>query len=160
MPSKEDLKNYMPEEPGEKEGVLLDRIATFKADTLEELADKLHIKDKENFLATVQRYNELAKAGKDEDFGVKPENLVSIDQPPFYGTHRQVRLTQICSGVNINADYNCLDEKDQPIPGLYAIGNLAGNFYGAADYPLSIAGLNLCNNYTQGYTVGKFIAKN
>lgn len=27
-------------------------------------------------------------------------------------------------------------------------------------YPLSIAGLNLCNNYTQGYTVGKFIAKN
>lgn len=148
----------MPEEDGEKKGVLLDRIATFKADTLEELAEKLGITDTETFLKTVERYNELCKTGEDIDFGVKKENLTPIDTPPFYGTHRHVRFTQGCSGIEVGTHNQVLDKEDNPIEGLFAIGNLGGNFYGSPDYPLSIAGINLGHNYTQGYIVGKYLA--
>ncbi len=51
----EGLKNYMPEEEGEKAGVLEGFIGTFKADTLEELAAKLEITDVDAFVATVER---------------------------------------------------------------------------------------------------------
>jgi fumarate reductase flavoprotein subunit len=51
----------------------------------------------------------------------------------------------------------CLDKDDNPIPGLYAAGNLAGNFYGSIDYPLDIFGLNLGHNYTEGYVIAKEI---
>lgn len=159
LPDKEELKNYMPEEEGEKEGVLVDRIATFKADTLEELAEKLQITDKDQFIKTVKRYNELCELGQDLDFGVDKENLTTIDTPPYYGTHRHVRFTQGCSGVEVNENNQVLDQEDTPIEGLFAIGNLAGNFYGSSDYPLSISGLNLGHNFTQGYLVGKALGK-
>ncbi|XVG95938.1 FAD-dependent oxidoreductase [Eubacteriales bacterium KG127] len=158
LPGKDELRNYMPEEDGEKKGVLLDKIATFKADTLEELAEKLGITDTETFLKTVERYNELCKTGEDIDFGVKKENLTPIDTPPFYGTHRHVRFTQGCSGIEVGTHNQVLDKEDNPIEGLFAIGNLGGNFYGSPDYPLSIAGINLGHNYTQGYIVGKYLA--
>ncbi|WP_282926590.1 hypothetical protein [Helcococcus kunzii] len=48
----------------------------------------------------------------------------------------------------------------KPIEGVYAIGNLAGNFYGSYDYPLTLSGLNLGHNYTQGYVIGKRLAQN
>ena len=77
----------------------------------------------------------------------------------FDGIHRHVRFTVGCSGVEINERLECLDKDDKPIPGLYAIGNLAGNFYGSVDYPLHIFGLNLGHNYTEGYVVAEELAK-
>ncbi len=67
-------------------------------------------------------------------------------------------MSQICSGVNINADLQVVDAEDQPIEGLYAIGNVAGGFYGGIDYPFTVPGLNLGHNYTQGYVLGKRLA--
>jgi succinate dehydrogenase/fumarate reductase flavoprotein subunit len=151
----ENLKNWMPEEKTEKKGVIESLIDTYKADTLEELASKLHIKDTDAFLKSVRKYNEIAKTGKDTEYGVPAKFLTTIDQPPYYGIRRHIRFTVGCSGVVINARQQCLDKNDQPIPGLYAIGNLAGNFYGGTDYPLDIFGLNLGHNYTGGYVVAK-----
>ena len=82
-----------------------------------------------------------------------------MEAGPFYGIHRHVRFTVGCSGVEINERLECLDKDDKPIPGLYAIGNLAGNFYGSVDYPLDIFGLNLGHNYTEGYVVAEELAK-
>ncbi len=48
--------------------------------------------------------------------------------------------------------------KSNPIEGLYAIGNCAGNFYGGVDYPLTVFGLNLGHNYTEGYIAGRKLA--
>ena len=67
----EDIKVYMPEEDGEKTGVFKDQIATFKADTLEELVAKIYPDDtaaQQTALESIQRYNQLAKDGYDEDF--------------------------------------------------------------------------------------------
>ncbi len=54
-----------------------------KADTLEELAELMEV-DKETFLATVNRYNELARNGEDVDFHKRKEILTTIEKPPFY----------------------------------------------------------------------------
>ena len=155
----ESLKNWMPEEKIEHKGVMEGLIDTWKADTLEELAKKLRIQDVPAFLETVKHYNEMAHAGKDTEFGVPADHLCPVEAGPFYGIHRHVRFTVGCSGVEINERLECLDKDDKPIPGLYAIGNLAGNFYGSVDYPLDIFGLNLGHNYTEGYVVAEELAK-
>ena len=58
MPPLEKLLPYMPEEDVERTGVIESLIDTHMCDTLEELAEKMQIKDVDNFLKTVQRYNE------------------------------------------------------------------------------------------------------
>lgn len=155
----EALKVYMPEENVERTGVFKDLVRTFKADTLEELAKKLEITDTAAFVASVKRYNELAAAGADTDFGVPAQYLKTIDTPPYYGIHRWVRISAICSGVDINENHECLTPEGIPIENLYAIGNCAGGFYGGIDYPLTVFGLSLGRCYTEGYVVGRMVAQ-
>lgn len=155
----EAIKVYMPEEDGEKSGVFKDQIATFKADTLEELAEKLGITDTAAFVESVKRYNECVAAGKDLDFGKEAKWLTAIDTPPFYGIHRHVRVSAVVSGVNVGPNMEVLAvETNEPIPGLFAIGNTAGNFYGGVDYSMYMPGLSLGRAHTQGYVTGKYVA--
>ena len=155
----EAIKVYMPEEDGEKTGVFKDQIATFKADTLEELAEKLGITDTAAFVESVKRYNECVAAGKDLDFGKEAKWLTAIDTPPFYGIHRHVRVSAVVSGVNVGPNMEVLAvETNEPIPGLFAIGNTAGNFYGGVDYSMYMPGLSLGRAHTQGYVTGKYVA--
>lgn len=154
----EALKAYMPEEEGEKAGVYEDLIATFKADTIEELGEKLGLTDVAAFAETVKRYNELVDAGVDSDMGKEAKWLKPIKQAPFYGIHRHIRLSAIVHGVNVNEEMNVLDAEGNPIEGLYAIGNCAGNFFGSPDYPMDLPGLSLGRCHTQGYVVGRALA--
>ena len=156
----EALKVYMPEEKSvdHTKGVFEGQINTFKADTLEDLAKKLQITDTAAFVASVKRWNELCATGKDTDFGLPASYLKTIDTPPYYGIHRHVRMSAICSGVDVNDELQCTTPDGTPIKGLYAIGNCAGHFYGGIDYPLTVFGLNLGRNYTQGYVTGKKVA--
>lgn len=156
----EELKKYMPDENvKDRTGVLTDRIDTHMADTLEELAEKLKIEDVEEFIKQVKRYNEFCDKGEDLEFGVDKKYLTKIDTPPYIGIHRQVRVTMAMGGVEVDGNLNCLREDGSKIEGLYAAGNLAGNFYGSVDYPLDIAGLNLGHNYTDGYFLGKMLSE-
>ena len=155
----EALKAYMPEEDGEKTGVYKDQIATFKADTLDELAKKLEIADVAAFKKSVERYNALAAKGADEDFGKPAKFLGTISEPPFYGMHRHVRISAVVSGVNVGEHLEVLAAgTNDPIPGLYAVGNTAGNFYDGIDYTMWMAGLSLGRAHTQGYVTGKYVA--
>lgn len=155
----EAIKVYMPEEDVEKVGVFEDQIGTFKADTLEELAGKLGITDTAAFVKSVERYNECVAAGKDLDFGKEGKWLTAIDTPPFYGIHRHVRVSAVVSGVNVGPNMEVLAvETGEPIPGLFAIGNTAGNFYGGVDYSMYMPGLSLGRAHTQGYVTGKYVA--
>ena len=155
----EAIKVYMPEEDVEKVGVFEDQIGTYKADTLEELAGKLGITDTAAFVKSVERYNECVAAGKDLDFGKEGKWLTAIDTPPFYGIHRHVRVSAVVSGVNVGPNMEVLAvETGEPIPGLFAIGNTAGNFYGGVDYSMYMPGLSLGRAHTQGYVTGKYVA--
>lgn len=152
----EALAMYMPEEDiAERTGVRPDLIATFKADSLDELATKLGITDTAAFKAAVERYNELCAKGADDDFGKDPKYLKPVAQAPFYGIQKHVRLSAIVSGVNVDEELRALREDGSPIEGLYVAGNTAGQFYSGVDYPLSIAGLSIGRAITFGYVAGE-----
>ncbi|NMA67879.1 MAG: FAD-binding protein, partial [Desulfitobacterium sp.] len=161
------MEKYMPEisdEEYEKKhgqprtGVFTYLIDTWRADTLEELADKLGIEDKKAFLETIQRYNELCEKGVDEDFGKDKKWMNAIKKPPFYGIRRHLRVSALCSGVYTNGHGQALNEKKEPIEGLYCVGNLGGQFYGGVDYPFHATGLSLGRCYTFGRLAGKHAA--
>ncbi|MCU8036080.1 MULTISPECIES: FAD-dependent oxidoreductase [unclassified Shewanella] len=156
--SPEELKVYMPEAPGEKKGVFPSLINTHSANTLEELAVKLEC-DPKTFVASVNRYNELCKKGKDEDFGKPRSKMVPVLKPPFYGIHRRMRISTLCSGILVNDNHQVLDADGKEIPGLFIVGNLGAGFYGGVDYPLTVFGLSLGRCYTFGYLAGKYVAK-
>lgn len=162
------MEKYMPEISDEdyaashdgtpRSGVFSHLIDTYRADTLDELCDKLGIEDKETFLASVARYNELCESGADEDFGKDAKWMNAIKTAPFYGIRRHLRVSALCSGVYTNADGQALDANKAPIEGLYCVGNLGGQFYGGADYPFHATGLSLGRSYTFGRLAGKHAA--
>ncbi len=154
----EGLKNYMPEDPSPKENVYPSQTNTYVADTLEKLAKKLEC-DPKTFVANIKRYNELCKTGKDDDFGKPADKMIPVEKAPFYGIHRRVRISTLCSGMLVNEHHQSLDADGKPIDGLYVIGNLGGGFYGGVDYPLTVFGLSLGRCYTFGYMAGKHVAK-
>lgn len=155
----DELKNWMPDVPGPRKGVFDSQVNTHVAGTLEELAKKLEIRDPAALVASVKRYNEIVASGKDTDFGKPAQFLAPVDKAPFYGIHRRVRISALCSGMVIDENHRALDAGGKPIKGLWIVGNLGGGFYGGVDYPLTVFGLSLGRCYTFGYLVGRQVAK-
>ena len=60
-------------------------------------------------------------------------------------------------GALIDAKGEVLKEGDEPIPGLYAVGNCSGGLY-AVDYPLVINGNSHGRCITFGYDLGRDLA--
>lgn len=97
-----------------------------KADTLAELADLCGI-DKESFLATVARYNADCVAGKDSEFGKKPETMRPIQKGPFYAIYGKMATDGAFGGIRVNEKMEALRPDGTVFPGLYATGdNAAG----------------------------------
>lgn len=124
----------------------------FKADTLDELAQKMGV-PAEAFKATVARYNELAEKGRDDDFGKNAEMLTPIDTAPFYAAYNPTMLLVVLGGLKINTKMQVLDSGNQVIPGLYAAGNASGGFF-ANDYPVIVPGLSHSRAWTFGRLAG------
>lgn len=127
----------------EKEGVF------FKADTIEELADKLGFtgEAKDTFLATVERYNELYDKQNDEDFGKPAYRLSAIRTAPFYGCWLGASLLCTEQGIAINDKGQALDNDNKPMPGLYVTGDMSGSFF-ANNYPCLMAGVAMGRTLT------------
>ncbi len=121
----------------------------FKADTLEELADKLGFtgEAKETFLATVARYNELYDAQEDTDFGKPAYRLSAIRTAPFYGCWLGASLLTTEQGIAINYKGQALDTNNQPMEGLYVTGDNSGSFF-ANNYPCLMAGVAMGRTLT------------
>jgi fumarate reductase flavoprotein subunit len=114
--------------------------AAITADSIEELAVKLKL-PVGKFTSTIQRYNELAYANKDLDFGKRADRLFPIDTPPYYAGNSGYSLLTVLGGLNINQDLQPLDKNWEAIPGLYLAGNTMGNRF-AGDYPTMCPGLS------------------
>ena len=127
----------------EKEGVF------FKADTIDELADKLGFtgEAKDTFLATVERYNELYDKQNDEDFGKPAYRLSAIRTAPFYGCWLGASLLCTEQGIAINDKGQALDNDNKPMPGLYVTGDMSGSFF-ANNYPCLMAGVAMGRTLT------------
>lgn len=104
------------------------------ADTLEELAAKLEVPVDE-FVATVRRYNEAARAGTPDEFG--REHLSGgfgdrqpLETAPFYAHASTAVLLATYCGLTVTPQAQVLDVFGDWIEGLYAAGEIMGGFHG------------------------------
>lgn len=93
-----------------------------KANTIEELARLLGYPEAE-LAATVKRYNELCEKGHDDDFFKQKQYLHPIKTAPFYAV-KQIggSCFNTWGGLVVDETFRVLDEKHDPIEGLYATG--------------------------------------
>jgi fumarate reductase flavoprotein subunit len=147
------------------EGFNAGRSKLYAADTLEELADYIKFKGevKQNFLDTVKRYNEFCATGRDEDFGKDKHLLNPVDEPPYYAQRLKagfmIGFFLVTVGGLLTDEYqNILNQKKDPIPGLYATGNCCGRRFGL-QYSTPIAGVSIGMAITLGREVGRIAAE-
>ena len=125
---------------------------TVKADTIEKLANKMEVPVK-TFKATIDRINQLAKIGKDLDYGKRADRLTTVDKPPFYAGIITQHILIVLGGLITNTAFQPLDADRKVIPGLYLAGNTVGNRF-AVDYPTMCQGLSHGFAWTTGRLTG------
>ncbi len=142
----EVLPNVMPCKDGEQFYNVyikpaLDSGKLMQADSLDELADKLGFEGqfKENFLKSIERYNELCDKGIDLDFGKQKKDMTPIKQGPFYGIALGSWLLATMNGVRVNTNLQAIKPDGDAIPGLYVVGNDMGGFF-SNSYPQMFGG--------------------
>ena len=128
-----------------------------KADTIEELARKLGL-PAEELKRTVDRYNDLARKGVDEDYGKESFRLTPVDKAPFYGSKNTGYVLCTMDGIQIDTHMNAIDTDGNPIPGLYVIGNDSGCYF-ANEYPNLATGMACGRTVTFGRIVGSELAR-
>ena len=97
------------------------------ADTIEELAEQMGA-DPEALKATVARYNELCRKGRDEDFGKYTRYMIPIEQGPFYAFKCFLGTDGVFGGVFVDDGCRVVNGEDA-VPGLYAAGDLTSGNY-------------------------------
>lgn len=142
----------------------------YKASTLDKLADMLGYsgETKENFLESIEHYNELCHAGEDTDFGKDQVLMTPIENGPFFGFGSakpggfggnsgtmSVSLVTL-AGIQTNGDLQVLDKEGNVIEGLYCAGNTLGGRYGL-QYTTPFAGNSIGMAVTHGRVAGKLI---
>ncbi len=128
-----------------------------KADTLEELAELMEV-PVDTFVASIERWNEMAAAGKDEDFGFPGTMMMTIDTPPYYATKEFADGLCTAGGLIVDAECRVLDKDRNPIEGLFAAGVVSGGmFYNT--YPHNLNCLSHTRNCLMGYTIGQVLGK-
>ena len=144
-------------------------------DTMEELADGMGI-DKENLLATVERWNAMCEEGVDKDWHrgegtwdrftagnasrvesgeLKNPCIAPLKEGPFYCSEIYPGMLQTAGGIEINANAQVVNVRGEVIPRLYAGGCCIANVLGRG-YP--IGGTTLANGYVVGYVAANHIA--
>ena len=148
-------RNY--KSPYQLEAAVADGRA-LKADTLEELVAEIYPDDtaaQQTALDSIQRYNELAKAGYDEDFHKPASRMWAVENGPFYADKFTTALLLVCiGGLESDEDCHTFDADRNVIPGLYVAGNIQGNRF-ATEYPIGLKGVSHSMAMYYGYVAGK-----
>lgn len=99
-----------------------------KADTIEEAATFFDI-NVEELKKTVEKYNEYAKNGKDEEFN-KRGTLTAFTDGPYYIMKSKPAIHHTMGGIKINTDANVINADGNVIKGLFAAGEVTGDIHG------------------------------
>ena len=110
--------------------ILLNPEVTQSANSIEELAIAAGLPS-QVLITTIRRFNEQVQSGEDLDFqrfGPKIEAPApaEIMQPPFYAVQLFPTTRKSMGGPAINLNGQVLNAAGQPVPGLYAAGELTG----------------------------------
>ena len=96
-----------------------------KADTIEELADKIGV-NKENLINTISKYKGYVANGKDEEFG-RAMVTMTFDEAPYYACKMTCRVQGTFGGINTDVNAQVLNAEGKAIPGLFAAGECAND---------------------------------
>lgn len=103
--------------------------ALMRHDTLEDLAAARGI-DVSTLLATVEAYNAAYDAGLSPGFGLPAGNARRIDTAPFFSERVLTSHIGTIPGILVDDYLRVLDGQNNPVPGLYAAGEVMfGNFF-------------------------------
>jgi tricarballylate dehydrogenase len=117
------------------------QVTKVRADTLEELADKLDGVDRAGFLETVKKFNQAVMVEKPFNLAIKDgrgtrglalpkSNWANpLDTAPFEAYAITCGVTFTFGGLKITLEGQVEDTAGAPIPGLYAAGELVGGLF-------------------------------
>ena len=165
--SMEDLTwgNFM-EGSGGTTREAVEAASDFVCSSIEEIAEATGM-PVDALQTTIERYNELAVAGFDADFGKPASRLFPIEKAPFYvkeftthggGMSAETVFTSL-NGLKSNCEAQVLKADGTPVPNLYCAGNCQGSRF-AFDYPVTFMGVSHGLALTYGYIAGMNAAAN
>ncbi len=131
-----------------------------KADSLEELAHKTAVEDKKIFLAEIAAYNECFDSGLDKEpkFGKSLKGSKKFDTPPYYAIQIFPLARKNFGGVKTDLRCRVLNKYFEPIPGLYAAGEVAGMAGGHINGKAGLEGTMLGPSIFSGRVAGAWAA--
>jgi len=139
----------------------------YQADTLRDLAGKAGW-PVETFLATIAGFNQSLKDGADAAFDrFNPGNpptarigrpaILPISVPPFYAAPVYPMTRKSMGGVAVDLECRVLNSSRQPIPGLYAAGEVTG--FNGLNGKAGLEGTFIGPSILQGRILGQNLAR-
>jgi hypothetical protein len=126
-------------------------------ETVDDLASKMDV-DAAVLQETLNRYNAMVQAGKDDDFGAPISNMWPVAKAPYYAVREQMLVLCTESGLQVNANSAVISKETKAaIPGLYAVGTCSGSMFHDT-YPHHCSGASLGRGLTYGYLVGRVLS--
>ncbi|QDP39951.1 FAD-dependent tricarballylate dehydrogenase TcuA [Radiobacillus deserti] len=153
------VRNLLREEYNREEAT------SYQADSIEALVEQLPV-EKQAFLKTIEEYNQAVQEGefnptvKDgkSTKGVVPAKTnwaLPIDKGPFYAFPVTCGITFTFAGIHVNTEGQALNKHNNPIPGLFAAGEMVGGIF-YENYP---GGSGLMSGSVFGKTAGTSAAR-
>ena len=117
------------------------QVTKVRANTLEELAEKLEGVNSAAFLEEIRAYNDAVRTDVDYNPNVKDGRCTEvlainktnwahrIDEAPFEAYQTTCGVTFTFGGVRVGEGAQAMDTEDVPIPGLYAAGEMVGGLF-------------------------------
>lgn len=104
---------------------------TVQSDSIKGLAAKINVPTME-LERTIQKYNHYVDEKADPDFERNPASMErKIEKAPFYAIEVEPAIHHTMGGLKINTDAQVINKNGEPIPGLYAAGEVTGGVHGA-----------------------------
>jgi len=108
--------------------------------------------------ATIKEFNSYCDHGYDADFIKNRQFLFPLTTPPYYAIKCVRGFDNTVGGIKINHHMEAINQKDTPVPGLYAAGVDAGG-YEADTYNCRMSGTSIGFAVTSGRIAGQNAAQ-
>ena len=130
-----------------------------QAATLEELARRMEV-DVSVFLDEIGRYNRIFDAGLEREpaFGKPLRGCKKFDTPPYFAIQLFPLARKNLGGVKTDLRCRVLNKSFEPIPGLYAAGEVAGMAGGHINGKAALEGTMLGPSIFSGRVAGAWAA--
>ncbi|MBR6164414.1 MAG: flavocytochrome c [Clostridia bacterium] len=102
---------------------------TVQSDTIEGLAEQLGI-DPATLAKTLADWNECVANQRDPEFGRSTGMNADLTTPPYYAIKVAPGIHHTMGGVKIDTAAQVINTEGQPIPGLFAAGEVTGGVHG------------------------------